>query len=107
MIEVKPIFRDLSNPPELLKRCLHGNTQLSSGSVNKLILIRVRKNRFLPKNTLEFGAIEAIASFSNENSIKYDVLSSVGTQHGKRTVQAMKHFDKKKAFDEDNSIRKY
>ncbi|GFV50450.1 uncharacterized protein TNCV_2082011 [Trichonephila clavipes] len=50
---IRPIFRDLSDP-ELLKKCLHGNTQNPNESINNVIWSRVPKKTFVHLETLSF-----------------------------------------------------
>ncbi|GBM16058.1 hypothetical protein AVEN_163104-1 [Araneus ventricosus] len=42
---MRPVFRDLSHP-DLLKKCVHGNTQNPNESVNNVIWSRVPKSTF-------------------------------------------------------------
>ncbi|GFV32345.1 uncharacterized protein TNCV_1676311 [Trichonephila clavipes] len=50
---IRPIFRYLSDP-ELLKKCLHGNTQNPNESINNVIWSRVPKKTFVHLETLSF-----------------------------------------------------
>ncbi|GFV16166.1 uncharacterized protein TNCV_3379301 [Trichonephila clavipes] len=59
---IRPIFRDLSDP-ELLKKCLHVNTQNPNESINNVIWSRVPQKTFVHLETLSFGTYDAIASF--------------------------------------------
>lgn len=103
---IKPVFRDLSSP-DLLKKCLHGKTQNANESVNNVIWTRVPKNTFVSKSTLEFGVLEAVASFNNGYIIKCDVLYSLGIQPGERMLEAMKNFDKERIRGAENSISEF
>ncbi|GFY18938.1 uncharacterized protein TNCV_3876261 [Trichonephila clavipes] len=72
---IRPIFRDLSDP-ELLKKCLHGNTQNPNESINNVIWSRVPQKTFVHLETLSFGTYDAIASFNKGNATKLDILKN-------------------------------
>ncbi|GFT97194.1 uncharacterized protein TNCV_3858491 [Trichonephila clavipes] len=73
---IRPIFRDLSDP-ELLKKCLHGNTQNPNESINNVIWSRVPKKTFVHLETLSFGTYDAIVSFNKGNTTKLDILKKL------------------------------
>ncbi|GFV62950.1 uncharacterized protein TNCV_4410141 [Trichonephila clavipes] len=62
MEAIRPIFRDLSDP-ELLKKCLQGNTQNPNESINNVIWSRVPQKTFVHIEALSFGTYDGIASF--------------------------------------------
>ncbi|GFX97904.1 uncharacterized protein TNCV_4905551 [Trichonephila clavipes] len=78
---IRPIFRDLSDP-ELLKKCLHGNTQNPNESINNVIWSRVPKKTFVHLETLSFGTYDAIASFNKGNATKLDILKKLNIEPG-------------------------
>ncbi|GFX45160.1 uncharacterized protein TNCV_3432081 [Trichonephila clavipes] len=70
---ISPIFRNLSDP-ELLKKCLHGNTQNPNESINNVIWSPVPKKTFVHLEKLSFGTYDAIASFNKGNTTELDIL---------------------------------
>ena len=70
MEEIKPIFRDLSNP-ELLKKCLHGRTRNPNESLNHVIWSRVPKAVFVTLPTLQLGVYDGVATFNDGNIARY------------------------------------
>lgn len=89
---IKPIFKDLSNEA-LLRKCLHGQTQNPSESLNSVIWSRIPKTTFVMLNTLELGVYEAVASFNMGNVVKCNVLEKCGINPGSRCVTEMKQQD--------------
>ena len=53
---IKPTYRDLAHP-DLLKKCLHGQTQNPNESFNNLIWTRIPKNVFVGRKTLKWGGL--------------------------------------------------
>lgn len=92
---MRPIFRDLSNP-DLLKKCLHGNTQNPNESVNNVIWSRVPKKTFIQIEALSLGTYDAISSFNLGNKTKLETLRKLGIEPGHFTVNAMKCLDKER-----------
>ncbi|GFX71552.1 uncharacterized protein TNCV_2695401 [Trichonephila clavipes] len=76
---IRPIFRDLSDP-QLLKKCLHGNTQNPNESINNVIWSRVPRKTFVHLETLSFGTYDAIASFNKGNATKLDILKKLNIE---------------------------
>ena len=62
--EIKPIYKDLSNP-DLLRKCLHGGTQNANESFNMVLWSRGPKDTFIGKNALEMGAYDAVLTFND------------------------------------------
>lgn len=90
--EIKPIFRDLSNPI-LLSKCCHGGTQNMSESLNNLIWSRIPKRVFVRLNTLKLGVYDAIAHNNKGYVTKCLVFKLMGLNPGENCVTAMKKFD--------------
>ncbi|KAJ8873249.1 hypothetical protein PR048_026883 [Dryococelus australis] len=90
--EMKPIFRDLSEP-ELLKKCLHGRTQNSNENVNSVIWNRLPKTTFIGVRTLHFGVWDAVTSFEEGNLVMFHVYTRLGFPPGRHLVRAMKRLD--------------
>lgn len=104
MQQIKPIFRDLSNP-ELLKRCLHRGTQNANESLNNLIWTRIPKNIFVMKETLELGVYEAVASYNTGNLARLDILDNLGICPGQQCVRTMKKLDEVRVKKAEKSIQ--
>ncbi|GFS53178.1 uncharacterized protein TNCV_4069041 [Trichonephila clavipes] len=92
---IRPIFRDLSDP-ELLKKCLHGNTQNPNESINNVIWSRVPKKTFVHLETLSFGTYDAIASFNKGNTTKLDILKKLNIEPGYYATCCMERLDKER-----------
>lgn len=92
MTEIKPIFRDLSNP-ELLRKCLAGLTQNPNESLNNLIWSRIPKRTFVKLNTLKFGVQDAVLSFNDGYCSKCKVIHSLGLKIGHNLLSTMKRLD--------------
>ncbi|KAJ8868000.1 hypothetical protein PR048_031809 [Dryococelus australis] len=90
--EMKPIFRDVSEP-ELLKKCLHGSTQNPNESVNSVIWNRLSKTTFIGVRTLHFGVWDDVASFNEGNLVMWHVYERLDFPPGRNCVQAMKRLD--------------
>lgn len=83
MAEIMSIFKDLFHP-NLLRKCLHGQTQNPSESLNNIIWSRIPKSTFVMKTTLELGVYEAVASFNLGNIAKCKILSQLGILPGNK-----------------------
>ncbi|KFM73460.1 hypothetical protein X975_04407, partial [Stegodyphus mimosarum] len=90
---MRPIF--LLNP-ELLKKCLHGNTQNPNESVNNVIWSRVPKKTFVHIEVLSLGTYDAIASFNQGNVTKLQILKKLNIEPGDYTIDAMKCLDRER-----------
>ena len=78
------IFRELSTP-ELLERCLHGNTQNSNEALNGLIWERCPKNIFVSRPVLEMAVSSAILSFNSGKRGIFDVFTNCELEIGPYT----------------------
>lgn len=79
--EIKPIFRDLSDPV-LLSKCLHGGTQNTNESFNHCIWERLPKNVFVGLNTLKVGVLDAVICFNDGVIGRLEVLRNLGIKCG-------------------------
>ncbi|KAJ4425814.1 hypothetical protein ANN_27440 [Periplaneta americana] len=102
MDEIKPIFRDLSNQ-ELLKKCLHGNTQNPNESFNHCIWERIPKTVFVGLKTLKQGVLDAVICFNDGCVSRLNVLESLGIEVGPNTKTALYAIDKKR-FEDGESL---
>lgn len=103
MLELKPIFKQLSDPT-LLKKCLKGKSQNPNESLNNLIWSRLPKKTFVGLSTLNFGVSEAVLSFNNGYVSKAKVLEHMGLQAGKNLVKAMETLDRKRVYEAEKSV---
>ncbi|GFX22940.1 uncharacterized protein TNCV_2086481 [Trichonephila clavipes] len=92
---IKPIFRDLSDP-ELLKKCLHGNTQNQMKALIMLFGLVSLKKTFVHLETLSFGTYDAIASFNKGNTTKLDILKKLNIEPGYYATCCMERLDKER-----------
>ena len=82
---IKPIFRDFASP-ELLKKCLHGQTQNLNESVNSVIWSRIPKTVFVGLETLHLGVYDAIATFNDGNIVRCKTLKNMEVKIGYNMV---------------------
>lgn len=95
MAEIKPIFRDLSNP-ELLKKCLHGKSQNPNESVNNIIWSCIPKTIFVSLRTLHLGVCDAVSCFNKGYVTRCLVLKELGLSVGKNCAEIMLGIDKER-----------
>jgi len=95
--KMKPTFKDLSHT-DLLKKCLHGNTQNPNESLNNVIWSRVPKSTFVQIETLKLGAYDAVAHFNIGHVSKIRVLQKLGITPGKYMVSTMRRLDEERLF---------
>ena len=74
---ILPIIQDLQ-ADELLKKCLHGETQNGNEALNSLIWSRVPKNNFVGKNVLEMGVHSAVIHYNDGANGVLNVLKYYG-----------------------------
>lgn len=101
--EIKPIFRDLSNPV-LLAKCAHGGTQNISESLNHVIWCRIPKAVFVRLNTLKLGVYDAISSYNKGNVSKCLIFKLMGLTPGKNCVEGMKLLDARRIRRAEKAI---
>lgn len=92
MNELKDIFKDLANV-DLLKKCMHSNTQNLNESVNNVIWTRIPKRVFIQLRTLRFGVHEAISCYNQVNVTKCFILREVNIKPGRNCIAIMKKKD--------------
>ena len=76
-----PIFKALSDD-ELLKKCLHGNTQNPNESINSIIWSKCPKAIYVSKTVLEIGTCSAILEFNDGSYGVKSVLNYFGIRSG-------------------------
>lgn len=90
---IKPVYEDLTNI-DLLKRCLHGQTQNPNEIFNSCIWQRIKKTGFVGLQTLKLGVSDAVIAFNEGSIAKANVLERIGIQPGKYTSQTLKTIDR-------------
>ena len=90
--EIKPIYRDLANP-DLLQKCLHGQTQNANESLNMVIWTRCPKDVFVGYTALQIGVYDAVVSFNDGDISKVLILTKMGIKVGKNCYNALKKMD--------------
>lgn len=92
---MRPVFKDLSHP-DLLKKCVHGNTQNPNESMNDVVWSRVPKSTFVQIETVSLGVYDAVCTFNEGNSTKLQALKNLCIEPGEFTFQVLKCLDKEK-----------
>lgn len=94
MTAIKPTFQALAHP-DLLRKCLHGQTQNVNESFNNVVWTRVPKNVFAGLDTLELGIRDAAVVFNDGNVGRLRILQEFGVADlGRHTITALQRFDK-------------
>jgi hypothetical protein len=104
--EIKPIFKDLSNPT-LLAKCAHGGTQNMSESLNNVIWSHVPKKVFVRLSTLQLGVYNAIAQYNKGNVSKCLMFKLMGLAAGENCVRAMKLLDARRVWKAEKAIQEF
>ena len=78
---IRPIFTDLSND-ELLKKCLHGKTQINYESINNFIWKRCPKDIYVGRTVLEIGTASAVINFNDGFQGMLKVFQELGINPG-------------------------
>ena len=78
---IKPVFMDLSDD-NLLKKCLHGQTQNNNESMNGAIWKRCPKNVFVGRSTVEMGVSSAGISLNDGQSSILKVMENLSMNLG-------------------------
>ena len=88
-------FNDLSDD-QLLKKCVHGETQNFNEGINNVIWSRCPKNVLVKKATLEIGVNSAILSFNEGTSGLKRVFEYLNIPHSGKTVTGSLKKDKRR-----------
>ncbi|GBM01349.1 hypothetical protein AVEN_135775-1 [Araneus ventricosus] len=92
---MRPVFKDISHP-DMLKKCVHGNTQNPNESVNNGICSRVPKSTFVQIEAISLGVYDSVCTFNEGSSAKLQILTNLGIQPAEYTFYALKCLDKEK-----------
>ena len=79
-----PTFIELRSD-ELLKKCLHGETQNANEAINQFIWNKIPKNVFVSRRVLQMGVNSAIIEFNDGNAEIEKVLNLLGINFGRET----------------------
>ena len=91
--KLKPIFLDFSSD-DLLKKCLHGQTQNVNECLNSLIWKKCPKDVFVGRKVLELGVCSAVIQFNEGSCGLFDVYKKLGLVVGKQTADGCRRKDK-------------
>ena len=91
---LKPIFDDLS-ADDLLKKCLHGQTQNTNEAFNSIIWTRCPKSIFISRSTFEIGINSAVIHYNDGGNGIKAVFSHFGLS-GKVTFEKFANRDRKR-----------
>jgi hypothetical protein len=92
---IKKDFDELSND-DLLKKCLHGQTQNCNEGLNNIIWSRCPKNVYVKTDVLEMGVNSAVLSFNEGSSGIYRVFKHLNLDLGKNTITSSVKKDQKR-----------
>jgi len=98
---IKPIFshKDLGND-DLLKKCLHGQTQNVNESLNGVIWTRVPKRVYVERTVLETGVASAVIYFNKGMQGLIPVFKELGMEiPGHYTLKGLQHSDVSRASE--------
>ena len=93
---IKPIFGagDLGSD-ELLRKCLHGETQNVNESLNNIIWTKCSKRVYVGRSTLEMCVASAVLSYNDGGQGLLPVYGKVGIEPGYFATIGLKKLDKK------------
>lgn len=97
---LESIFRELSSP-ELLQKCLHGQTQNNNESLNGVIWKRCPKDIYIGRSVLEMSVSSAVISFNSGKRGILDVYGRCCLEPGPYTEQYCYLDDAAKAIREN------
>ncbi|KAG8255287.1 hypothetical protein J6590_108642 [Homalodisca vitripennis] len=98
MLEIKHIFKDLSNT-NLLQKCLYGCTQNPNESLNNVIWTRIPKNNFVGIKTLKVGVLDAIIACNCGALGKVQVIQKLCGNAGENCVVGLKQIDQNRVLN--------
>ena len=82
--KLEAIFRELSSP-ELLKKCMHGQTQNNNESINQVIWKRCPKDTYVGRNVVEMAVSSAVISFNYGKRGLFDIYERCNLEVGSYT----------------------
>lgn len=95
---IEPIYDDLSNP-ELLSKCMHGQTQNTNESFHRVIWDRCMKEVWVGRPVLEQATYSAVAHFNDGSVTIINILKELGLLPGFFTYKYSIHIDSKRLSD--------
>ena len=84
--KIMPMFRDLSSE-DLLRKCLHGNTQNNNEGLNAFIWKRLPKDIFVGRHVLQMAVCSAVLHYNSGAERMMDVLKRLDLNVGNFTKQ--------------------
>lgn len=103
LLAIHPTYKDLAKP-DLLKKCLHGQTQNPNESFNSVIWKRVPKTEFVGIETLKFGVADAVLTFNEGNIAKSSVLMNLGCTLSLNTIGGLKKVDQTRIYKAEKAV---
>lgn len=94
---IKPVYKDLSDV-NLLRKCLHGQTQNQNESFNNLIWERAPKTVFVGHQTIWIAVHDAVITFNNGAARRLLVLNEMGLKPGFNTERALCRIDNERVY---------
>ncbi|GFU53667.1 uncharacterized protein TNCV_1470711 [Trichonephila clavipes] len=92
---------------DLLKKCLHGRTQIPNESFNKCIWERIPKTVFVGIETLKFGVMDDVICFNDGYVCRIKVFEALGIKPGYNTERALLIIDNKRMnFEAERIVNK-
>ncbi|KAI8794044.1 hypothetical protein BgiBS90_004420 [Biomphalaria glabrata] len=90
---MKPIFEVLSSD-ELLKKCLHGQTQNANESFHHIIWDKCPKSTFVGKKRLEIAVFDAVLSYNEGEIGRLRIYDKLNISPGSNCISAFHELDK-------------
>lgn len=103
LLAIQPTYQGLAKP-DLLKKCLHGQTQNANELFNNVIWKRVSKTDFVGIETLKFGVADAVLAFNEGNIAKSSILRSLGCTLSPNTVGGLKKIDEIRIYQAEKAV---
>lgn len=104
MEAIKPVYRSLTDR-DLLRKCLHGNTQNPNESFNHCIWERVPKTVFVGLKTLKVAVLDAVICFNDGTAARKNVLRKLGINPGENMSTALHAIDKQRLVEADKDAQ--
>ena len=103
---IKPIFEQLSDE-NLLRKCLHGETQNVNEGINNIIWSKCPKNIYVSRKVLQIGVNSAVLAF-NEGALSVEmVLKYFNIETGEKTQIASHKKDKARVHNMTKKEQEY
>ena len=97
---LKPIFANLSRD-ELLRKCLHGQTQNQNESFHRVIWDRVPKSTYVGRDIFETGIYDAVSHFNDGARATISVLQQLGLEPGHYSQKICNELDASRIYSSE------